>query len=93
MWGNVCVTVLILSFRTGWNECSTSYLGHFIAREEFLVPVELGLGGHKSRSEDFNEEKNLLLLLEIELRFLGCLASSLVAGPDMLFWLSVVGTD
>jgi len=56
-----------------------------------LVPVEFGLGGDKSWSEDFKEEKNLLLLLEIELRFLGFLASSLVAGPDMLFWLSMVG--
>jgi hypothetical protein len=58
-----------------------------------LVPVELGLGGHKSWSEDFKEEEHLLLLLEIELQYLGCLASSLVAGPDMLFWLSMVGTD
>jgi hypothetical protein len=58
-----------------------------------MVPVALGLGGHKSQCEDFKEEKNLLLLLEIELQFLGCLASSLVAGPDMLFWLSMVGSD
>ena len=92
MWGNVGITVLILSLSTCCNEWSASCLGHFIAREESLAPVLLGLGGHKSQSEDFKEMKCLLLLLEIELRFLGCLVGSLVAGPDTLFWLSVVGT-
>jgi len=67
VWGNVGVTLLILSLSTDWNEWSASCLGHFTAREESLVPVYMGLGGHKSRSEDFEEEKNLLLLFEIEL--------------------------
>jgi len=71
---------LILNFSAAVGEWLATGLGNFTPRNELLVPIEVERWA-KRRSGQSGNEKNLLLLFEIEAQCVCCSVCSFVTVP------------